>query len=156
MEPEAVTLADHSAVDYFDSQTVAISRSITALEAWSIISEQTGPLMRLAFKLRDVISAPFGVRRIGGFSRLRRSHVTAGDQLDFFLVERIERNVLVLTARDNHLDVMTCVTTGERSVSITVTVITKNFYGRLYMLPVGLAHRRIVRDSLHRLQQAVG
>jgi hypothetical protein len=155
MQPEAVTLADHSRLDYFDSQTVAIPKSITALEAWSLISEQTGPGMRLAFKIRDVISALFGVRRIGGFSGVRRDNVTAGDHLDFFLVERIEPNVLILTARDNHLDVMTCVNTGAGSVSITASVVTKNFFGRLYMLPVGLAHRRIVRNSLQRLKQTM-
>lgn len=155
MEPDAVTVADHSALDYFDRQTAVIPKSITALEAWSIISSQTGSVMRLAFKIRDAISALFGVRRIGGFSGLRRDDVAAGDHLDFFLVERIEPNMLVLTARDSHLDVMTCVTTGANSVSITASVVTKNFFGRFYMLPVGLAHRRIVRNSLQRLEQSV-
>lgn len=155
MEPEAVTLADHSALDYFDSQTVALPHSITALEAWTILSGQTGPVMRLAFKIRDTISALFGVRRIGGFSGKRRDHVREGDYLDFFLVERIEGNMLVLTARDNHLDVMTCITTGSGSVSITASVMTKNFFGRLYMLPVGPAHRLIVWNLLKRLKHSV-
>ncbi len=111
--------------------------------------------MRLAFKIRDTISALFGVRRIGGFSGKRRDHVREGDYLDFFLVERIEANMLVLTARDNHLDVMTCITTGAGSVSITASVITKNFFGRLYMLPVGPAHRLIVWNLLKRLKHSV-
>lgn len=155
MEQEAVTLADRAALDYFDRQTVAIPKSITALEAWSIISEQTGPFMRLAFKIRDAISALFGVRRIGGFSGVRRGDVAVGDHLDFFLVERIEPNMLVLTARDSHLDVMTCVTTGVGSVSIMASVVTKNFFGRIYMLPVGLAHRWIVWNSLQRLRETM-
>ena len=154
MEPEPVFLADRSALDYLDIQTVAVARPMTALQAWMLISEQTGPLMRLAFRIRDTISAVFGVRRIGGFSGSRRGDVTVGDHLDFFLVEHVEPNLLVLTVRDRHLDVMTCVTTGAHSVSITASVVTKNLFGRLYMLPVGFAHRHIVRNSLRRLKPA--
>jgi len=154
-EPAAITLAGRSALDYFDAQTVDVSQPITAIEAWAIITEQTGPLMRLAFKVRDAVSAMFGVRRIGGFSGSFRDGVEAGDRLDFFLVERIEPNILVLTARDRHLDVMTCVTTGRASVTITASVVTKNAFGRLYMLPVGPAHRAIVSGSLRKLQKTL-
>ncbi|AYD02666.1 DUF2867 domain-containing protein [Neorhizobium sp. NCHU2750] len=156
MHPKPAIVADRSALDYYDSQTIDVPRAITALEAWTMITEQTGPLMRLAFKARDAISAPFGVRRIGGFAQPRRDEVKVGDHLDFFLVEDIGSDILVLTARDRHLDVMTCVTTGAGSVSITASVITKNRFGRLYMLPVGLAHRQIVRNSLKRLRKTIG
>lgn len=153
MKPKAVIVADETALDYYDSQTVDVERPVSALEAWTIITEQTGPLMRLAFKVRDLISGIFGIRPISGFSGSLQGNAVVGDYLDFFLIEQIEPNILVLTARDRHLDVMTCITTGSDSVSITASVITKNFFGRLYMLPVGLAHRPIVGSSLRKLKQ---
>ncbi|MDX8441963.1 DUF2867 domain-containing protein [Mesorhizobium australafricanum] len=155
MKPKAATVADRSTLDYYDSQAINVARTITALEAWTIITEQTSPLMRLAFRIRDAISTVFGVRRIEGFSGARWDNVSVGDHLDFFLVENIQPDILVLTARDRHLDVMTCVTTSTDSVSITASVITKNIFGKFYMLPVGLAHRRIVRNSLRKLKQSL-
>ncbi len=150
-----MTLAELSALDYYDSQTMDVPRTVTALEAWNIITERTGPFMRLAFKVRDAVSAPFGVEPIGGFSGRQKDNVTVGDHLDFFLVERIEPDILVLTVRDSHLDVMTCVTAGQGRVSITASVLTKNRFGRLYMLPVGIAHRRIVQNALRTMKQAL-
>ncbi len=84
-----------------------------------------------------------------------------GERLDFFLVERAEPDLLVLTERDRHLDVMTCLSTAGREVAITSSVITHNLYGRAYMVPVGIAHRLIVRTMLRRLvremaQETVG
>jgi len=156
MEPKAATLADRSALDYYDSQTMDMPRPLTALEAWTIVTEQTGMLMRLAIKLRDAISALFGIKPIRGFSRQRWTDVQVGDHLDFFLVEHIEPDMLVLTARDSHLDVMTCVSTDGNSVSITASVVVKTLFGRLYMLPVGTAHRWIVRNALRRMKQSLG
>ena len=112
-----------------------------------------GPLMRLAFRTRDGISSLFGVKRIGGFSGTRREAVQAGDYLDFFLVEHSAPEVLVLTERDRHLDVMTCVSMADRVLTITSSVVTHNTFGRLYMLPVGPAHKLIVNSYLKRLKR---
>ena len=111
------------------------------------------PLMALAFRLRDAVSARFGVRPIGGFSGARRQAVKVGERLDFFLVEHAAPQVLVLTERDRHLDVMTCITTSGGELAITSSVITHNRYGRIYMWPVAPAHRLIVRHMLRRMAQ---
>lgn len=151
-EPKPVMLAEPAALDYFDSQSVAIAKPVGALEAWTIMTGEPGVAMRLAFKLRDAVSARFGVKRIGGFSGARRDHVAAGDRLDFFLVEQAAPHMLVLTARDRHLDVMICLTTSAGSATITASVVTKNAFGTVYMMPVGPAHRLIVARHLRRLQ----
>ena len=117
------------------------------------MTAEQGPLMRLAFRTRDGISALFGVKRIGGFSGTRREAVQAGDYLDFFRVEYSAPEVLVLTERDRHLDVMTCVSLVDRELTITSSVVTHNTFGRLYMLPVGPAHKLIVNSYLKRLQR---
>jgi len=111
--------------------------------------------MRLAFRIRDVISSLFGVRRIGGFSGVARTTVNTGEHLDFFLVEHSAPDILVLTERDRHLDVMICLSITDRVLTITSSVITHNLYGRIYMLPVGLAHRVIVSSHLRRLKRSL-
>lgn len=147
------TLADQCDLDYFDSQSVQLARAIGPLEAWNSLMAKPQPIMRIAFKVRDAISARFGVKRIGGFSQTRKASVSEGDKLDFFLVEHASENALVLTERDVHLDVMTCISTAGTELTITSSVITHNLFGKMYMLPVGIAHKLIVRNMLKRLQK---
>ena len=149
----AHTLRPLPELDYHDSRSVLLPVQITALQAWNLMTAEQGPLMRLAFRTRDGISALFGVKRIGGFSGTRREAVQVGDYLDFFLVEYSVPEVLVLTERDRHLDVMTCVSLVDRELTITSSVVTHNTFGRLYMLPVGPAHKLIVNSYLKRLQR---
>ena len=147
------TLRPLPELDYHDSRSVLLPVQITALQAWNLMTAEQGPLMRLAFRTRDAISSLFGVKRIGGFSGTRREVVQAGDYLDFFLVEHSAPEVLVLTERDRHLDVMTCVSLADRVLTITSSVVAHNTFGRLYMLPVGPAHKLIVNSYLKRLQR---
>ena len=146
-------LAPLDRLDYFDSQTVSLSRDISPLQAWNLIMEDPQPLLKWAFKLRDALSKPFGVKSIGGFSGAPKDTVRAGDFLDFFLVEVSDDRTLVLTERDRHLDVMTCVSSHAGDVTITSSVTVHNRFGTAYMVPVGIAHKRIVRSMLRRLQR---
>lgn len=148
-------LAPLAELDYYDSQSVELSRAVTPLAAWNRIMTQPMPLMSAAFRVRDAISALFGVKRVGGFSGDRADNVKVGDHLDFFLVEGISSDALILTARDRHLDVMTTLSVAGRRVTITASVVTHNAFGRAYMLPVGPAHKLIVRGMLKRLKASV-
>ena len=136
---------------------VTVAGHLDALEAWNAVMARRLPGFALAVRIRDAISARFGVERIGGFSGAQHRAIAAGEKLDFFLVEEARPERLLLTARDRHLDVMTCVTAtpcdGGTEVAITSSVITHNLFGRLYMLPVGPAHRLIVAAMLHRLRR---
>lgn len=151
MPPAADLVAPRDRLAFYDSQSIPLPRPITALEGWNLQMARPLPLMAQAFRIRDAVSARFGVKRIGGFSGRRAVAVQPGDHLDFFLVERAEREVLTLTERDRHLDVMTCITTTSGRLAITSSVVTHNWFGRAYMLPVGPAHRLIVRLMLRRL-----
>ena len=151
MPDDCDLVAPREKLAFYDSQSIPLPRPVTALEAWNLQMARPLPLMALAFRIRDAISARFGVKRIGGFSGRRADRVAAGDRLDFFLVERVTPQVLTLTERDRHLDVMTCITTTSGQLAITSSVITHNLFGRAYMLPVGPAHKVIVRAMLRRL-----
>ena len=111
--------------------------------------------MGLAFRIRDAISARFGVKRIGGFSGRNADVPKAGERLDFFLVERIEPEIMTLSARDRHLDVLTCVTTYGQRLTITSSVKVHNLFGRAYMIPVAPAHRLIVSAMLRRVRRTL-
>ena len=145
-------LAPVDSLDYFDSQTVVLTSDISALEAWNLVMEDPQPVLQLAFRMRDIVSKWFGVRSIGGFSGTNKNTANVGDYLDFFLVEHSDDRTLVLTERDRHLDVMTCVSVWEKKLSITSSVIVHNLFGHAYMLPVGIAHKVIVKNMLRRLQ----
>lgn len=151
-DPFVRLLGPRESLDYYDRQDVRLSRPVAPLEAWNLIMEDPQPLLRRAFQLRDAISSRFGTKRIGGFSQTRQSDVAVGDRLDFFLVEHTDRHTLVLTERDRHLDVMTCVSVDGPDLAITSSVKTHNLFGRAYVVPVGLAHPRIVRTMLRRLR----
>lgn len=145
-------LAPPAKLNYHAVQSTRVAAPMTPLQVWNRMQDRPLPLLALAFRIRDAISARFGVKRIGGFTR--RPHpeqVAVGDYLDFFLVEGIQPDLLVLTERDKHLDVMTCISTEGQVVTVTSSVVVKNLFGRIYMIPVGLAHRVIVRAMLRRL-----
>lgn len=149
------TLGPIAILDYHDSQTVTLPRAVTPLEAWNTIMASPQPVLRAAFKVRDAVSSRFGVKQIGGFSGKPVGDVIAGQYLDFFLVEEVAPDSLVLTERDRHLDVMTCISSDGSALTITSSVITHNWFGRAYMLPVGVAHRIIVRNMLARLKRSL-
>ncbi|MGC1504106.1 MAG: DUF2867 domain-containing protein [Sulfitobacter sp.] len=155
-----ITLANSNArilepvqnLDYFDTQSADLSEEITPLEAWNLIMQEPQPILKQAFRVRDAVSSLFGVKKIAGFSGKIAQAVAVGDYLDFFLVEFSTPEVLVLTERDRHLDVMTCISTSGSVISITSSVRVHNWFGHLYMLPVGIAHKWIVRSMLRRIR----
>jgi hypothetical protein len=151
MTPDIV--APRAALTYYDQQRITLPRPVTPAEAWTRIMANPLPLLGLAFRVRDAIAARFGVKRIGGFTGRRAENPQVGERLDFFVVERSEPAALTLTERDRHLDVMIAVTSEGRDLAITASVITHNRFGRVYMWPVGPAHRLIVRSMLRRLQR---
>ena len=146
-------VAPRAALRYFDRQMITLPCAMSPLEAWNAIMAAPLPGMALAFRIRDSISARFGVTRIGGFSGQRVTQAAPGDRLDFFLVEGSTEHELALTARDRHLDVMISIETAGPQLSITASVITHSGFGRAYMVPVAPAHRLIVRLMLKRLQR---
>lgn len=146
-------LAPPAELDFFDRQSVQLSSPITPLAAWGAITGRPSRLLKVAFCIRDGISAVFGVKKIGGFSSSSHSAAAVGEKLDFFLVEYVAQDVLTLSERDKHLDVLTCISTAGNLLTITSSVITHNTFGRVYMLPVAPAHKWIVRSNLRRIQK---
>ncbi len=149
------TLNSIDKLDFFDNQSVRLSKQITPLEAWGAIMARPMPVLKFAFWIRDVISSLFGVEKVVGFAGTIPQTAQVGDKLDFFLIEHISQDVLTLTARDVHLDVMTCISTINNVLTITTSVETHNAFGRIYMIPVAPIHKIIVRNNLSNLQKGL-
>ncbi|MFV0386073.1 DUF2867 domain-containing protein [Paracoccus sp. (in: a-proteobacteria)] len=148
-------LAPLAELDYFHSDGICLPRDMPPLEVWNAAMAFPRPVLRVAFTIRDSISSLFGVKKIKGFSGAARDSVKPGDYLDFFLVEHVDDNSLVMTERDCHLDVMICISSGAGHVTVTASVCVHNWFGHVYMLPVGVAHRWIVRRMLKRLSHRI-
>lgn len=148
-------LAPIDELDFFDTQSVELLRPTTPLDAWRIVMSRPMPFLNFAFKVRDAISSVFGVKKIGGFSGGVPKSVEVGQMLDFFLVEHISQDVLTLTERDRHLDVMTCISLSGNELTITSSVETHNNFGRIYMIPVAPTHKMIVRNNLKQIGRAL-
>ena len=142
-----------SNLNYFDTQSTVLPRKVGPLDAWNIMTGHPQPLLKAAFRIRDTVSSFFGVKKIGGFSGRKFDTISVGNHLDFFLVEYVDEECLVLTERDRHLDVMTCISIQGSTATVTSSVRVLNFFGNLYMIPVGIAHRVIVRRMLNRLRE---
>ncbi len=146
-------IAPRAFLNFLSVQDMALPRPMTAMQVWALVMADPLPLLAQAFALRDAISARFGVARIGGFGGPPQNAVKVGDYLDFFLIEGLSDQMMTLTARDRHLDVMVCIQTFHQHLNITTSVITHNLFGRIYMLPVAPAHRLILWAMLRRLKR---
>ena len=151
MQPYLV--APRETLDFYDARGIDLPHPMTALEGWTMAMRQPLPGVALAFRIRDAISARFGIKRIGGFSGRQDQAPKVGDKLDFFVVERIAPEILTLSERDRHLDVVTCITTYDQRLTITSSVKVHNGFGRLYMIPVAPAHKLIVTAILRRIRR---
>ncbi|WP_343598209.1 DUF2867 domain-containing protein [Pseudomonas sp.] len=145
-------------LDFLHSDSVQLTALMTPLQAYCAMTSDIPGWLARAFRIRDFISRRFNVADIHGFTRRDPGQVPAvGERLDFFAVEAISDQQLVLTSRDTHLAVMVCmgVSAGEcglLQLSVTTSVKCFNTFGRLYMVPVGRVHGVIVRRMLANLQ----
>ncbi|WP_409281922.1 DUF2867 domain-containing protein [Pseudomonas putida] len=145
-------IAAQADLNFLHSDSVRLTDPMTALQAYCAMTSDVPGWLARAFRIRDFISRRFNVADIHGFTRGDQMHVPAvGERLDFFTVETISDQQLVLTSRDTHLAVMVCMDVYGQSLSVTTSVLCLNTFGRLYMLPVGMVHGLIVRKMLEKL-----
>jgi hypothetical protein len=95
-----------------------------------------------------MISTRFGTRTIGGYSGRAPDFGVRWRKAGFLPVAPIDADMLILTERDRHVNVMICVSKQDLRLTITGAVVTPNALGRFFMLPVAPIHRLIVRHDL--------
>ena len=153
----AQLVAAPAELDFLHSDGIGVTAPMTAIQAYCAMTSDVPGWLAMAFRLRDFISRRFNVATIHGFSSRNPERVPAvGELLDFFTVEAISDQQLVLTSRDTHLAVMVSMDLdeakqGRQRLNVTTSVQCFNRFGRLYMLPVGKAHGPIVRRMLRNI-----
>lgn len=149
----AQLIAAQADLDFLHADSVPLMAPLTALQVYCAMTSHVPGWLAKAFRIRDIISRRFNVADIHGFSPRDPEHLPAvGERLDFFTVEAISDQQLVLTSRDTHLAVMVCMDVEGQRLNVTTSVKCFNTFGRLYMVPVGRVHGLIVRRMLGNLQ----
>lgn len=59
-DPNTHLLRPIDQLDYYDTRSVPLTAPLSPLEAWNLIMAGPQPILRLAFRIRDAISARFG------------------------------------------------------------------------------------------------
>ncbi|PHM37309.1 DUF2867 domain-containing protein [Xenorhabdus innexi] len=149
-------------LDYYSQQVSFIKNKTTALTIYNEMTNKIPLWIRWSFAIRDKISSLAGVEKIHGFSggHLKES-LCEGSYIDFFKIIHINDDELCLLSEDIHLKVLVSINISpsdnqKRNYKITVTasVITHNYFGKMYMIPVSLAHGIIVNSMLRKIRLA--
>ena len=102
---------------------------------------------------RSRIGGLVGIRPVGDFHRPSDPAVPRpGERLGIFTVRAIDDDELLLGDDDVHLDFRMAIRRDlpRRRMVIAMALRTHNLLGRLYMIPVGPIHRRLVARMLAR------
>lgn len=158
--PEPASLIDQKIhLSYLDCQYLQCDPTLSALQIYLRMTKRQNKFVNGLFKIRDWISGHFGVSPIYGFDQHHnRDGVELGQDLDFFKIEGIDDTHLILARReDEHLEVMVSLfveRTHHHSaqVFVTTSVITKNIFGKIYMVPVAMIHGWLVRAMLKKVR----
>ncbi|EHU2070762.1 DUF2867 domain-containing protein, partial [Acinetobacter baumannii] len=107
-----------------------------------------------SMNMRNKITSKIGLKDLGSFKQIdthkKENEYVAGDRIGIFTFLQRTENELVIGDDDKHLNVTLSIYKNEDTQVLTVTTIVhiKNWLGRLYMLPVIPAHRKIVPATL--------
>ncbi|KHN65930.1 hypothetical protein AV645_14895 [Acinetobacter calcoaceticus] len=152
-----------------DSQVSSQLNNAYFHDSWSIVLGQPdlnvfGQLIKLfnhtpqwiewSMNLRNQITSKIGLKDLGSFKQIDphklEGEYAAGDRIGIFTLLQRTENELVVGDDDKHLNVTLSIYKNETTQVFTVTTIVhiKNLLGRLYLLPVIPAHRKIVPATL--------
>lgn len=149
--------------DWTAEQHADIAGEMTAWEAWRALNARPPIWLAAAYRLRDLLTRPFGVAPIAGHGGGAPDALPPrpGDTVQFFTVDAIGPDLVTLSVEDGHLDVLTHIRvlpagpasakSGRMRVEVGSQVWTWNRVGRVYMMPTGIGHRLLVAGMLKRL-----
>ncbi len=147
-------------LDFYHHRECIISPPVSAFHAYCLMTKDTSWWLELSFKIRDLICSLFSLKKIHGFSEKERGTLPKkGEFIDFFYIENITEENLLLAFKDKHLSVLVSLSSqksgrNEASFSITTSVKTHNFLGKIYMVPVAPMHDIIVKKMMQALTES--
>jgi hypothetical protein len=136
-----------------------LSPALTATEIFLRVVQATPAWVAMLMSLRNRIVRPLGLKTVGPLNAaVDRAPGTyrVGDRIGQFTILSNSDDELVLGLDDRHLDVRIWV---RRSVAlpsgsyvVATAVKVHNWLGRMYMVPVGRIHPRVVKALMRRAQ----
>lgn len=154
--PSHAAIAGHlRGADFHDCYTTDLAPTpLTALELYLRVVATTPGWVNAAMALRNRVVRLAGLKDLGLLGDIDPHKPIAGyqvgDRVDIFTIRHISEQEVILGDSDKHLDVHLSVCKLPGKVAVSTVVHTKNALGRLYMLFVAPAHRRIVPATLRK------
>lgn len=154
--PPHAEIAHHlRGADFHDCYTIDLApTALTALELYLRVVATTPGWVNAAMTLRNRIVQLVGLKNLGLLNDIDAGKPAGdykiGDRVGIFTIRHISDQEVILGDADKHLDVHLSVCKLQGKVAISTVVHTKNALGRLYMLFVAPAHRRIVPATLRK------
>lgn len=155
---KSILKIDESEFDYVDSFACEFTDSnqrVGATEVGKAFFSSGPKWIDKLFALRNRIVRRLGLKTSGDVTNreelLRQFQCEPGEQLGLFKVFHKPENEVVLGEDDRHLDFRVSLFvsgTTNKTLTITTTVKFRNWFGRLYFLPVRPFHTLIVPAML--------
>ncbi len=127
----------------------------SALYLYLDITSRTPKWIDVCMTIRNKVVQAFGLKSVGNLADVPKpseaDKLKVGDRVGIFTIKEIREKELLLEIIDKHLDVMVAVykeSGTAPNVKVMTVVFIHNWLGRLYMLPVGLMHKVVVRSML--------
>jgi hypothetical protein len=163
--PTDCSLHDSARTAYFaDAFETVVPRShLTATQLYGVVMRSTPRWVDNAMRTRNRVVRWFGLKDLGALSAvpaMADQPLQPGQRIGIFTFAHATPTELVMQDTDKHLSVQIAVikqsvdAVHDRVIACTV-VHTHNLLGRLYLLPVGPAHKHIVPAVLRRAHAAV-
>jgi Protein of unknown function (DUF2867) len=144
-------------------ETLVPCSDLTATQLYGAVMRSTPKWIDSAMLTRNRIVRLFGLKDLGALScvpDMAEHSLQAGQRIGIFTFARATPTELVMQDTDKHLSVQIAVikqtvdAVHDRVIACTV-VHTHNLLGKLYLLPVGPAHKYIVPAVLRGAHAAV-
>jgi Protein of unknown function (DUF2867) len=144
-------------------ETLVPHSHLTATQLYATVIRSTPKWVDSAMLARNRIVRLFGLKDLGSLSAVPAAaehNLQPGQRISIFTFVSATPTELVMQDTDKHLSVQIAVikqtvdTVHDRLIVCTV-VHTHNLLGRLYLLPVGPAHKHIVPAVLRHAHAAV-
>jgi hypothetical protein len=144
-------------------ETLVPRSNLTATQLYGVVMRSTPKWVDSAMLARNRIVRLFGLKDMGALSAMplmAEQTPKPGQRMGIFTFASATPTELVMQDSDKHLSVQIAVikqpvdAVHDRVIACTV-VHTHNLLGKLYLLPVGPAHKHIVPAVLRRAHAAV-
>ncbi|MCU7698919.1 DUF2867 domain-containing protein [Acinetobacter sp. AYS6] len=140
---------------FHDSWSIVLGQpDLNVFQQLIKLFDHTPQWIEWSMNLRNKITSKIGLKDLGSFKQIdphkKENDYVVGDRIGIFTLLQRTENELVIGDDDKHLNVTLSIYKNEKTQELTVTTIVhiKNLLGRIYMLPVIPAHRKIVPATL--------